>query len=105
MVLLCITLKERNIKQFVQNWHLQKPQVFDRMVIIFYGIRNFCFICYAVGLLQGLYSHKLYFNASKLYQNIEVKIVCYIYNVFKFRGTLKFYISNLKMLYIYIWSP
>jgi hypothetical protein len=53
--------------------------VFDRMVMIFYGICNFCFICYALGLLQYsksvwsncLHIHKLYFNASKLYQKRE----------------------------------
>ena len=47
----CITLKERNTKRFVQNWHL--PKSFDRMVrIFFYRTCNVFFICYAVGLLQ-----------------------------------------------------
>ena len=70
--------------------------VFDRMVMIFYGICNFCFICYALGLLpysksvwsNCLHIHKLYFNASKLYQKREkLPNVCHIYNVFMFRGT------------------
>ena len=34
MGILCITLKERNAKRFVQNWHLPKSPS-DRMVMIF----------------------------------------------------------------------
>jgi hypothetical protein len=64
---------------------------FDRIVMIFF-MEFIIFALFAMQLdyckIKGLYSHKLYFNASKLYQNLEVKIVCHIYNVFKFRGTL-----------------
>ena len=39
MWMFCITLKERNTKRFVQNWH--SPSHFDRMVMILYRTFNY----------------------------------------------------------------
>ena len=50
MGILCITSKERN-KPVCAELPFGKITC-DRFVMIFYGICNFCFISYAVGLLQ-----------------------------------------------------
>ena len=80
---------------------------FDRMVMIFYGICHFYFICSQIIVIfkecmrKGrnsycLFSHKLYINASKLYQKWKkLPNVCHIYNVFTFRDTFS-YISKLN---------
>ena len=39
MWMFCITLKGRNTKRFVQNWH--SPSTFDRMVMILYRTFNY----------------------------------------------------------------
>jgi hypothetical protein len=63
----CITLKERNAKRFVQNWHL--PKSFDRMVrILFYMLCSWIIAIFKEWFINGrnchyLYAHKLYFNA------------------------------------------
>ena len=55
---------------------------FDRMVVISYRIYNFYLLCswiiaiFKEGMLKdrnshSLFSHKLYFNASKLYQKLK----------------------------------
>ena len=51
MWMLCITLKERNTKRIVQNWHLSKSPS-KEWSWFFYRISHFCFICCAVGSLQ-----------------------------------------------------
>jgi hypothetical protein len=53
MGILCRTLKERNTKRFVQNWHSPCPLRQNGHDLFFlYRICIFYFICYAVGLLQ-----------------------------------------------------
>ena len=98
--ILCITLKERNRKQFVQNWHsLRSPStewscIFLIEFVIFYLFAmqfDYCNIQSSkVGIPNCFCSHKLCFNASKLYQKWKKLVnvpVCHIYNVFKLRVT------------------
>jgi hypothetical protein len=106
MGILCITLKERNIERFVQNrYSPMSPST--EWSWFFYGICHFYFICSQIIVIfkecmrKGrnsycLFSHKLYFNASKLYQKRKkLPNVCHIYNVFTFRDTFS-YISKLN---------
>ena len=68
MWMFCITLKERNTKRFVQNWH--SPVTFDRMVMVFYRTL-FAIGSWIIAISKGcliknrnshcLYAHKLYF--------------------------------------------
>jgi hypothetical protein len=51
MWMLCITLKERNTKRFVQNWHSSKSPSQNGHAFFYRTCNVFC-ICYAVGLLQ-----------------------------------------------------
>ena len=68
---------------------------FDRMsmvMIFLIELVIFCFICDYCNkegrLFHCLFSHKMYFNASKLFQKWKkLPNVCHIYNVLKFRGT------------------
>ena len=68
----------------------------DRMVTIFYGVCNFCFICYAIGLLQ--YSKSVCSKVGTPIVYIIISCIlmtqncircgkgCQTYNVFNFRG-------------------
>ena len=51
MRILCITLKKKKYKTVCAELTLPKVTS-DRMIMIFYRICNFCFVCYVVGLLQ-----------------------------------------------------
>ena len=87
---------------------------FDRMVVISYRIYNFYLLCswiiaiFKMCMIKGrnshcLFIHKLYVNASKLYQKWEMlQNVCHIY-CFQVQMYL-FYISKLNNLYIYTGS-
>ena len=79
---------------------------FDRMVAISYRLYNFYLLCswiiaiFKMCMIKGrnshcLFIHKLYFNASKLYQKWEMlQNVCHIY-CFQVQMYL-FYISKLN---------
>jgi hypothetical protein len=64
MWMFCITLKERNTKRFVQNWHSEWSWFCKELVI-------FSFICYAVGLLQ--YSKCVWSKVGTLTVYIDIK--------------------------------
>ncbi len=109
-----------NIKRKKQKTvcaELAFPKVtFDRMVMHFFFIEFVIFYLFAmqfdycniqsskVGTPNCFCSHKLCFNASKLYQKWKKLVnvpVCHIYNAFKLRVTFSTFPSQ-TMLYIQI---
>ena len=103
MGIVFITLKERNTKRFVQNWHLPKSTStewswFFFIEFVFLSLLSMQLDYYNTSIQRvfdqikdrnshSLYAHKLYFNARKLYLKWKkLQNVCYIYNAFKFCG-------------------
>jgi hypothetical protein len=88
MWMLCITLKEKNTKRFVQNWH--SPVSFDRMVMIFFHRTcNVFFICYAVILLQ--YSKSVWSKLGTLIVYMLISCILMPDNCFRSGQSCKMY--------------
>jgi hypothetical protein len=93
MGILCITLKERNAKRFVQNWHLPKSPS-DRIVMIFiefvffflYLLCSLIITVFSVWSKVGTLTVYMLISCILMPENVGKRLqnVCHIYNTFKF---------------------
>ena len=118
MGIFCITLKERNTKRFVQNWHSPCPlrqnghDFFYRIYIFFlYLLCSWIIAIFKACLITGrnshcLYAYKLYFNAWKLYQKWKkLQNVCYNYFFSMYSSSeVSYQHFQIKKHYIYAGS-
>ena len=100
MWMLCIALKGRNTKRFVQNWHSPKSLSTEWSWFFFIELVMFSlFAIFKECLIKSrnshcLYAHKLYCNAWKLFQKWKkLQNVCHIHKVLKFWGIFSTFLN------------
>ena len=115
MGILCITLTEGITNRFVQNWHSPKSPstewswfLIEFVTFSLFAMYSWIIAIFKECMIKGrnfycLYIHKLYFNASKLYQKWKKlqNLQC-----FQVQKMYLFYISKLNnAIYIMLRVP
>jgi len=89
MWMLCITLKKRNTKRFVQNWHSPKSPSTEWSWFFIELVMLSFFICYAVGLLQ--YSKSVWSKVGTLTVYMLISCILMPENCFRSGKSCKMY--------------
>ena len=93
-VILCITLKERHTKRFVQHWHSSKSPVAEWswfLIFFFYRICIYFFICYSYYNIQRMYGHCLYLQKLCTLYLQCFQVLRYLFNIFKLNNGIYIY--------------
>jgi hypothetical protein len=97
MWMLCITLKERNTKRFVQNWRSPKSPPTEWSWFFFYRTCNVFYICYAVGLLQ--YSKSVWSKVGTLTVYMLISCIVMPKNRFRSGKSCKMYANDIHKVF------